>query len=287
VFNKYFGASVSKFGNPQDAASTWFTGRPLSQGAGASDILGTTGSSYVNKFNAQLAKSTTGVSDLGTATGTASKGVNGLGDATGTAANGLENLGGGLSKFGQALASAKSGGNNVLSSLLGGLTSYGQSVFNSSTQFATAIAKGGLGLYDGGGYTGPGGVYEPRGVVHAGEVVWSQQNVADAGGVHVVEAMRLGKRGYADGGAVDVGVSPLARIGAANSNLAAAPVNVQFNVQNNNGSQVDVKRKDTAQGVSLEVIVDDAVSQKINTPGSKSRRAMQGQFGLSGGLAKR
>jgi hypothetical protein len=56
--------------------------------------------------------------------------------------------------------------------------------------------------YSGGGYTGPGGKDEPAGVVHAGEVVWSQRDIARAGGVGVVEAMRLGYRGYADGGFV-------------------------------------------------------------------------------------
>lgn len=55
-----------------------------------------------------------------------------------------------------------------------------------------------------GGYTGPGGKYEPAGVVHRGEVVWSQEDVRRAGGVGVVEAMRLGKPGYYDGGAVDM-----------------------------------------------------------------------------------
>lgn len=53
-----------------------------------------------------------------------------------------------------------------------------------------------------GGYTGPGGVYEPAGVVHRGEVVWSQLDIARAGGVAVVEAMRRGMRGYSVGGIV-------------------------------------------------------------------------------------
>ncbi len=57
-------------------------------------------------------------------------------------------------------------------------------------------------LYDDGGYTGAGGKYQPAGVVHKGEVVWSQKDVARAGGVAAVEAMRLGRRGYADGGPV-------------------------------------------------------------------------------------
>lgn len=54
VFQGEFGSSVQKYGNPQDAASVWFTGRPASQGAGRSDILGTTGADYVSKFNAAL-----------------------------------------------------------------------------------------------------------------------------------------------------------------------------------------------------------------------------------------
>lgn len=56
--------------------------------------------------------------------------------------------------------------------------------------------------YSRGGYTGPGGVYEPAGIVHKGEVVWSQKDVARAGGVAAVEALRLGLRGYAAGGYV-------------------------------------------------------------------------------------
>lgn len=49
----------------------------------------------------------------------------------------------------------------------------------------------GLG-FSSGGYTGPGPKNKPAGVVHAGEVVWSQDDVRKAGGVAAVEAMRLG-----------------------------------------------------------------------------------------------
>lgn len=55
VFDHRFGGYVQKYGNPQDAASAWFTGRPLAQGANAKDVLGTSGSEYVNKFNNALA----------------------------------------------------------------------------------------------------------------------------------------------------------------------------------------------------------------------------------------
>ncbi|AXQ93207.1 tape measure protein [Cereibacter azotoformans] len=61
---------------------------------------------------------------------------------------------------------------------------------------------GGLGGFSEGGYTGAGAKDEPAGVVHRGEVVWSQRDVARAGGVAVVEAMRRGAKGYASGGVV-------------------------------------------------------------------------------------
>lgn len=56
--------------------------------------------------------------------------------------------------------------------------------------------------YSEGGYTGAGGKYEPAGIVHKGEVVWSQRDVALAGGANYVNAMRPTFKGYADGGIV-------------------------------------------------------------------------------------
>ena len=55
--------------------------------------------------------------------------------------------------------------------------------------------------FAGGGYTGPGARLRPAGVVHKGEVVWSQADVARWGGPGVVEAMRTW-RGYDKGGFV-------------------------------------------------------------------------------------
>ena len=50
-----------------------------------------------------------------------------------------------------------------------------------------------------GGYTGNGGKYQPAGIVHAGEVVWSQRDVAAVGGPRAANAMRP-TAGYANGG---------------------------------------------------------------------------------------
>lgn len=53
VFDHYFGQSVQQYGNPQDAASVWFTGKSLAEGGNRSDGYNT-GNQYVDKFNAAL-----------------------------------------------------------------------------------------------------------------------------------------------------------------------------------------------------------------------------------------
>ena len=66
---------------------------------------------------------------------------------------------------------------------------------------------GGKGLLSGllgfsqGGYTGVGGKHVPAGIVHKGEVVWSQDDVRRHGGPAVVDAMRRLPR-FAEGGIV-------------------------------------------------------------------------------------
>jgi hypothetical protein len=67
-----------------------------------------------------------------------------------------------------------------------------------------------VGGYAEGGYTGPGGKYQVAGVVHAGEGVLSQRDMAALGGPAAFEAFRRGLHGYADGGFV----SPLAGVPA-------------------------------------------------------------------------
>jgi hypothetical protein len=54
IFDHRFGSYVKQFGNPQDAASAWLTGRPLSTGGGARDLYGTSGSAYAQRFTDNL-----------------------------------------------------------------------------------------------------------------------------------------------------------------------------------------------------------------------------------------
>lgn len=53
-----------------------------------------------------------------------------------------------------------------------------------------------------GGYTGRGGKYEPAGIVHKEEVVFSQADVKALGGADIVDSMRPTSKGYANNGIV-------------------------------------------------------------------------------------
>ena len=96
--------------------------------------------------------------------------------------------------------------------------------------------------FAGGGYTGPGGRLQPAGVVHKGEVVWSQADIARWGGPGVVEAMRTW-RGYDKGGFVggakhaigghDLGTMQDPDLGDIIKNLVKGPVDFFKNLIGN------------------------------------------------------
>lgn len=56
-----------------------------------------------------------------------------------------------------------------------------------------------------GGYTGSGGKYEPKGVVHGGEFVFSKKATQNIGVGNLAFAHKMAKRGYAEGGYVGTG----------------------------------------------------------------------------------
>ena len=55
VFDHHFGKAMRQHGTPQDAASVWFSGRPLNSGnMGDKDVLGTSVPDYIKKFDAHM-----------------------------------------------------------------------------------------------------------------------------------------------------------------------------------------------------------------------------------------
>ncbi|TPM58972.1 hypothetical protein FJ959_08850 [Mesorhizobium sp. B2-2-4] len=74
----------------------------------------------------------------------------------------------------------------------GGIGSIFSSIFGGGAGAFPAAPGGTGGLYADGGYTGPGGKKKVAGLVHKGEVVFSQDDVSRNGGVAAVEALRRG-----------------------------------------------------------------------------------------------
>ncbi len=56
IFDAKFGQALKQHGNPDDAASVWFSGRPQKQAGNASDRFGTTVPDYIRKFRTGVAQ---------------------------------------------------------------------------------------------------------------------------------------------------------------------------------------------------------------------------------------
>ncbi|OFS95175.1 phage tail tape measure protein [Stenotrophomonas sp. HMSC10F06] len=157
----------------------------------------------------------------------------------------------------------------------GGVTAAGNQAVTSGTSsinnelFQKMRLSGG---YSSGGYTGNGGVNEPAGVVHKGEVVWSQADVARAGGVGIVEAMRQGLRGYADGGPVG---------GGAPSGFSGGSINVRV-LNAPEGTTASASRNEQG-GFDIDVLlgqVDSFIGGRIAGGSGATYSGMKGRFGL-------
>lgn len=58
VADHFLGASLAQYGNPDDVASTWFTGRPVAKaGLDVADYTGTSNGDYLAKFHEGMGKS--------------------------------------------------------------------------------------------------------------------------------------------------------------------------------------------------------------------------------------
>lgn len=154
-----------------------------------------TGESWLSMLGLGGSKGADPLSDL-----LKSKGL--LGDAgTASAATATASLAAAATSAAAALASLSAsaggsslaGGGNLLGSLFGGAS-------GGSDPLGALIQLNG---WDRGGWTGPGGKYEPAGIVHKDEFVLNKEatNAIGSRGRQLLD--RLNRRGYADGGYVD------------------------------------------------------------------------------------
>lgn len=147
---------------------------------------------------------------------------------------------------------------------------FAQSFGGGYTGTVSSLYSGAWGFAEG-GYTGPGGKHVPAGVVHKGEVVWSQADVARAGGVGIVEAMRQGYRGYAEGGVVAPPMAGRALGGDINVNVRNAPPGTAASASRNDNGGFDV---DVLLGQ-----VDSFIGGQIAAGAGATYANIKGRFG--------
>jgi hypothetical protein len=141
-----------------------------------------------------------------------------------------------------------------------------------------------VGGYSEGGMTPPGGKHQIAGIVHAGEGVLSQEDIAALGGPASFNALRRSLRGYADGGFVNplanapspaaLGITapralPISAIGGSGANDRDAPLPSDIKVV------VLLDKNDLAN----EVMNSPTGQQVIIRTAGDNPRAIQGRWG--------
>lgn len=126
-----------------------------------------------------------------------------------------------------------------------------------STSSSTTSAVGAMGIptnfshFDIGGYTGTGDKYDPAGIVHRGEFVFTKEATSRLGVSNLYRLMK----GYADGGLVGGGASPLL---SADGISVYAPVTVQQGSGNNSNSGAA-----SGMATQLQSAVQSAISDRL------------------------
>ncbi|MDR0117454.1 tape measure protein [Acinetobacter baumannii] len=126
-----------------------------------------------------------------------------------------------------------------------------------------------------GGYTGNGLKHTPAGIVHKGEVVWSQEDIKRWGGVSVVESMRTSSpNGYANGGYVSNNTSEAIaarrearQFDAINSNQTQSsssniPIKVYVTVNSDGSSKTDTQNDSKQLGQMIGNAVRTIIRQE-------------------------
>ncbi len=112
--------------------------------------------------------------------------------------------------------------------------------------------------FDVGGYTGDGGKYQPKGVVHGGEFVFTKE-ATSALGIGNLYALMRGAQGYANGGYV--GTAPM--YGLQSAGAGNVTVQTSVTVQNQNSQQQSTAGSD-AMSRAYKQTIDQSVREGIS-----------------------
>jgi lambda family phage tail tape measure protein len=149
----------------------------------------------------------------------------------------------------------------MVGSLVGVLGAGASSISaSSSVSMGPAVNNPGIAGWDEGGFTGPGGKYEPAGIVHRGEYVFDQDSVRAAGGPSVLDKMRKQLRGFSSGGFVGAaGLAPAtSRLGGGSAPNVSVSV-----VVHRDGTREESRENDEGAAGALANSIVATIDQQI------------------------
>lgn len=136
----------------------------------------------------------------------------------------------------------------------------------------TSYLKGG---YDGGGFTGDGGKYDPAGIVHKGEFVFTKEATSRIGKDNLAKLMK----GYSSGGYVG---APTGSISSKRqqSGVSGVVINGGINVNVDSNGQATASSSATdGQGIAkqIQAAVINTINDQANRQGTPLWRAIKGR----------
>ncbi|WP_313570219.1 phage tail tape measure protein [Comamonas terrigena] len=165
-----------------------------------------------------------------------------------------------------AMLGGNSGGGGILGTIFGGVMAVASPTALASSGM-TVGGVDGMNGYSGGGYTGPGEKTKVAGLVHAGEVVWSQDDVSRAGGVAAVETMRLGMA------VAQPSFSPQLAIAS-----AGGPSSIKVELINS-GQPMQVERTEATQGADGQVLLKAFLKEAVSGAVNEVSNQISGRYG--------
>ncbi|MDU8420219.1 phage tail tape measure protein [Pseudomonas syringae] len=152
----------------------------------------------------------------------------------------------------------------------------GAAATSSSALGASAAGYGSKYGFSGGGYTGDGGKFQPKGVVHGGEFVVKKEVVSQPGARDFLERMNANTKGYADGGYVGKAATTAASSGSQNSqttsNSSLPPIINQIEVHGNPDADQLARMEDTVTRASNRAYQMMLTDFQRNGPGMQMIR---------------
>ena len=138
-----------------------------------------------------------------------------------------------------------------------------------------SAANSGVSLFDSGGYTGAGGKYEPAGIVHKDEFVFTKEATRRIGVDNLYRLMNNGNLGrYASGGLVGGNQAGAADSGVPIISVSFGDINIGSGGQANTGGSANA----AAIGRQLNDAMIDTINTQVRKPGTPLWSAVRGKY---------